>query len=162
MDIIFDIDGTLLDISHRLRHIKQKPKNWKAFRDPKEKTFDVPIMPVIRIATALAHAPYPKSERHGTDRSLSSWFLLDGWHDIHNILDFVDDYTVREMPTYPLYMRKEKDYRKDTIVKREMYDQMLEDGYNPKLVFDDRPSVLRMWREIDGLKVVDVGDGLEF
>ena len=93
---------------------------------------------------------------------MSKWFLLDGWHDIHNILDFVDDYTVREMPTYPLYMRKEKDYRKDTIVKREMYDQMLEDGYNPKLVFDDRPSVLRMWREIDGLKVVDVGDGLEF
>ena len=173
MDIIFDIDGTLLDISHRLRHIKQKPKNWKAFRDPKEKTFDVPIMPVISIATALAQSVYPKnrlifasgrseSERHDTVRSLSKWFLLDGWHDIYNILDFIDDYTVREMPTRPLYMRKEKDYRKDTIVKREMYDQMLEDGYDPKLVFDDRPSVLRMWREIDGLKVVDVGDGLEF
>ena len=62
MDIIFDIDGTLLDISHRLRHIKQKPKNWKAFRDPKEKTFDVPIMPVIRIATALAQSVYPKTD----------------------------------------------------------------------------------------------------
>ena len=59
-------------------------------------------------------------------------------------------------------MRKEKDYREDTIVKREMYDQMLKDGYKPELVFDDRPSVLRMWREIEGLKVVDVGHGVEF
>ena len=59
-------------------------------------------------------------------------------------------------------MRKDGDYRKDTIVKGEMYDQMLADGYEPTMVFDDRPSVLRMWREIDGLKVIDVGDGLEF
>ena len=59
-------------------------------------------------------------------------------------------------------MRAEKDYRKDTIVKREMYEQMLVDGYDPKLVFDDRPSVLRMWREIEGLQVVDVGHGVEF
>ena len=103
-----------MDISHRLRHIKQKPKNWKAFRDPKEKTFNVPIMPVIKIATALAYAPYPKnrlifasgrleSERHDTVRSLSKWFLLDGWHDVHNILDFIDDYifidTLTKIPT---------------------------------------------------------------
>ena len=32
MDVIFDIDGTLLDISHRLKFIQQKPKDWKAFR----------------------------------------------------------------------------------------------------------------------------------
>ena len=43
-----------------------------------------------------------------------------------------------------------------------MYEQMLVDGYKPKLVFDDRPSVLRMWREIEGLQVVDVGHGVEF
>ena len=29
------------------------------------------------------------------------------------------------------------------------------------MVFDDRPSVIRMWRE-NGVKVVDVGDGVEF
>ena len=59
-------------------------------------------------------------------------------------------------------MRKNRDYRPDTIVKKEMYDQMLVDGYKPTLVFDDRPSVLRMWREIVGLTVVDVGMGIEF
>jgi len=172
MDIIFDIDGTLLDISHRLRHIKQKPKNWKAFLDPKEKTFDVPIMPVIRIATALMHSPYPpnriifasgrsESERVDTVRSLSKWFLLDGWQGIYNPEDFGEGYTLENTPTSPFYMRKDKDYRKDTIVKREMYDHMVADGYKPEMVFDDRPSVIRMWREL-GLKTIDVGLGINF
>ncbi len=29
--VIFDIDGTLADISERVHHIKKKPKNWTAF-----------------------------------------------------------------------------------------------------------------------------------
>jgi phosphoglycolate phosphatase-like HAD superfamily hydrolase len=28
---VFDIDGTLADVSHRLHHIARKPKNWRAF-----------------------------------------------------------------------------------------------------------------------------------
>src|SRR3954469_9064306 len=28
---VFDIDGTLADLSHRLHHIEKKPKNWRAF-----------------------------------------------------------------------------------------------------------------------------------
>ena len=41
-------------------------------------------------------------------------------------------------------------------MKREMYDQMLEDGYNPKLVF----MIVHQLEcgQIDGLKVIDVGD----
>ena len=44
MDVIFDIDGTLLDITHRLHHLnlnestpnseRKGKKDWKAFRDP--------------------------------------------------------------------------------------------------------------------------------
>lgn len=172
MDIIFDIDGTLLDISHRLKYIKQTPKNWKAFRDPKQKRWDEPIMPVIRIATALMHSPYPpnriifasgrsESERVDTVRSLSRWFLLDGWQGIYNPEDFGEGYTLENTPTSPFYLRKDKDYRKDTIVKREMYDHMVADGYKPEMVFDDRPSVIRMWREL-GLKTIDVGLGIDF
>lgn len=170
MDVIFDIDGTLLDIGHRLRHIKKTPKDWKAFRDPKEKVFDVPIMPIINIARAFLYnhprdriifaSGRSEEERVDTVLSLSDWFLLDGWQKVTlegKLGDVVETY-----PTSPFYMRAEKDYRKDTIVKREMYEQMLVDGYKPKLVFDDRPSVLRMWREIEGLQVVDVGHGVEF
>ena len=172
MDIIFDIDGTLLDISHRLKYIKQTPKNWKAFRDPKQKRWDEPIMSVIRIATALMHSPYPhnriifasgrsESERADTVRSLSRWFLLDGWQGIYNPEDFGEGFTIENTPTHAFYLRKDKDYRKDTIVKAEMYDQMVADGYKPEMVFDDRPSVIRMWREL-GLKTIDVGLGIDF
>ena len=167
MDVIFDIDGTLLDISHRLKHIKKTPKDWKAFRDPKEKVHDEPIMPIINIARAFLYnhskdriifaSGRSEEERADTILSLSEWFLLEGWYGVVENQDTIETY-----PTSPFYMRKEKDYRKDTIVKREMYDQMLKDGYKPELVFDDRPSVLRMWREIEGLKVVDVGHGVEF
>ena len=53
MDVIFDIDGTLVDISHRLKLIKSSPKDWKAFRDPLKKRWDEPITPVIDILLAL-------------------------------------------------------------------------------------------------------------
>ena len=29
--VIFDIDGTLADISERVHHVRRKPKNWNAF-----------------------------------------------------------------------------------------------------------------------------------
>jgi hypothetical protein len=29
---VFDIDGTLADLAHRLRHIERRPKSWRACR----------------------------------------------------------------------------------------------------------------------------------
>jgi hypothetical protein len=29
--VIFDIDGTLADVSERIHRVKKKPKNWPAF-----------------------------------------------------------------------------------------------------------------------------------
>jgi hypothetical protein len=47
-----------------------------------------------------------------------------------------------------LYMRKTDDYRDDTIVKRELYENYIKDKFNVVAVFDDRPKVLRMWRKL--------------
>ena len=169
MDVIFDIDGTLLDISHRLKFVKQTPKDWKSFRDPKQKRWDEPRLEIIRIATALQDAGHRlilasgrlESERSDTIISLRSWLLLDGWTEVGTNLIY-DEGVINHTPTSSFYMRKNRDYRPDTIVKKEMYGQMLVDGYKPTLVFDDRPSVLRMWRNIVQLTVVDVGKGIEF
>jgi len=169
MDIIFDIDGTVLDISHRLRFIKQKPKDWKSFRDPKQKRWDEPRIEIINIASALQRnsstrlifaSGRSESERLDTIRSLSRWFLLDGWQKIKGE-DLGEIASSWNFPTLPFYMRQENDYRKDTVVKAEMLDQMRRDGYDPVMAFDDRPSVVRMWRE-QGLVVADVGEGKEF
>ena len=62
---------------------------------------------------------------------------------------------------FGLFMRKTGDNRDDRIVKKEMFDNYIKDKYYVKAVYDDRPKVIRMWREL-GLFVFDVGDGHEF
>jgi hypothetical protein len=163
MDIIFDIDGTLLDISHRLKYLglddsyvtygeRAKPsasERWKKFRDPKLKRWDEPILPVIATMTSLYDSGNVvilatgrvKSEGPDTIETLKTW------------VPFIDK--------LPLYMRDDKDYRPDFEVKLDILKQIRDDGRNPTFAFDDRPSVIRMWRE-QGLLVADVGKGEEF
>lgn len=47
-----------------------------------------------------------------------------------------------------LLMRKAKDGRSDSIVKREIFDEHLKDKYNIVAVFDDRNSVVQTWRDM--------------
>lgn len=47
---------------------------------------------------------------------------------------------------------------KDTVVKREMYEKYIKGKYNVLAIFDDRPSVCRMWRDELGLPVMQLGD----
>lgn len=56
-----------------------------------------------------------------------------------------------------LVMREHQDMRKDTIVKREMFDKWIRGKYNVLYVIDDRPVVCRMWKSL-GLKVLQVGN----
>ena len=145
MDQLFDVDGTLLDITHRLKFLREKPKSWKKFRDPKQKRWDEPIRPVIEIMKALRLAGHTsiivsariKDEEEVTRDTLREW--------------------VPDIDDIPMYLRSDKDYRKDAVVKAMLLDKIRNDGYNPVMVFDDRPQVINMWHET-GLKVADVRD----
>lgn len=53
-----------------------------------------------------------------------------------------------------LFMRQTNDYRKDTEIKSEIYEREILGKYNVLAVFDDRKSVLKMWRS-KGLYVFD-------
>jgi hypothetical protein len=55
-------------------------------------------------------------------------------------------------------MRKKGDYRDDSIVKKELLDQIRKDGYNPLLAFDDRDRVVKAWREC-GIRCLQVAEG---
>jgi predicted kinase len=57
-----------------------------------------------------------------------------------------------------LYMRHSGDMRKDSIVKREIYDQFIRDQYNVAFVLDDRDQVVRVWRDL-GLTCLQVEYG---
>jgi predicted kinase len=45
-----------------------------------------------------------------------------------------------------LYMRQTGDSRKDSVVKKELYDKHIKDKYNVLVVLDDRDQMVRMWR----------------
>ena len=57
-----------------------------------------------------------------------------------------------------LLMREEGDFRKDSIVKRELFDNNIKDKYYIEYVLDDRNSVVDMWRDM-GLKCLQVEPG---
>jgi hypothetical protein len=89
-------------------------------------------------------------------------------HTIILVTGRPDDYRVateewlktHKIPYKELYMRESGDFRQDDIVKQEILNKHL-NKEEIKLVIDDRPRVIRMWRK-NGLEVEDVGDGVEF
>lgn len=58
----------------------------------------------------------------------------------------------------PLFMRATKDQRKDSVVKRELYEACVAPYFDIQVVFDDRQSVVDMWREL-GLTCFQVAKG---
>lgn len=59
---------------------------------------------------------------------------------------------------YILLMRKDGDNRKDSIVKKEIYDTYIKNKFYIHLVLDDRNSVVDLWRSI-GLACFQVNYG---
>lgn len=62
------------------------------------------------------------------------------------------------VPFVGLYMRAGGDMRKDSVVKRELFDQHIRRFWDVVAVFDDRDQVVNMWRSL-GLTVFQVAEG---
>ena len=56
IDIIFDIDGTILDISHRVKFVLQNPKDWKSFYSNMDA--DQPIEEICSLLKSLLKFRY--------------------------------------------------------------------------------------------------------
>jgi len=123
---IFDIDGTLADM--------------KGLRGPFEESKvyeDRVIEPVKGVLRALVAYHYPIIFVSG--RTEACRIETTNW-----IRDKIFD---GERRAVILFMRPEKDYRKDSIVKKEIYDTHILPFYTIKGVFDDRLQVCRMLYE---------------
>ena len=133
--VIFDIDGTLADCTHRLHHVKYGERNWDAFFA--EMHLDGAIEPVVMLNNAV--------ESYNVDGSLGI-VICTGRPDRYRQVteEWLMDHGVA---WHQLYMRAEGDHRPDHIVKRQILDGIREDGWNPVLVIDDRQSVVDMWRD---------------
>lgn len=66
--------------------------------------------------------------------------------------------TSNNLPVHELHMRKDGDFRPDTIVKEELFFTYITNRYNVRIVIDDRNQVVSRWRAL-GLKCLQVSDG---
>lgn len=128
--IIVDIDGTLANCDHRRPHITSTPKNWEAF-----------------------NAAICDDTVHSVVYDLVGILKTHGWKIVlcsgrENVYRKVTEEWLRKwrIPYNALYMRAEKDYREDDVVKSELLDLILLDGHVPWFAMDDRTRVVNMWR----------------
>lgn len=143
MLVVFDIDGTLANIEHRLDYVRSKPKNWKAFDAgiPNDKV-NLPVADVFWALRDKGTILIASGRNEHTRKATVDWLKRNGFGSYAK-----------------LYMRKADDYRSDDIVKQEILDEIIADyGKKPDMVFDDRPRVVRMWRD-NGIFVFNVYQG---
>lgn len=140
---IFDLDSTLSDANWRKHHLLGEVEDWDGWYTDIDK--DPPnheIIQFTKMARILGITVFICTGRLEKVRKESEQWLFDNG------------------VTYDhLYMRKSDDFREDPVIKKEMLDAIINNGYAPTIAFEDRDSVVKMWRE-NGLRCfqVDYGD----
>ena len=149
IDIIFDIDGTILDISHRVKFALQNPQDWKSFYSNMDN--DQPIAEICSLLKSLL--------KDDTNQILFCTGRVEDYRKktIDQINQILKGFKNVDIDRF-LYMRPRGDLRKDFMVKRDLFERMIIDGFDPVLVFEDKVTVVEMWQEL-GLKCLKVTKG---
>jgi phosphoglycolate phosphatase-like HAD superfamily hydrolase len=134
---VFDIDGTLSDPEHRLHHIRGESVDWDAFYAACDQ--DAPIPHMVDLFKAIWYGT-DSVVLFCTGRSDDVRDKTEVWLG-ENLLNRGEWFDALD-----LYMRKAGDHRDDTVVKSELMDQIIADGYEPIMVFEDRARVVDVWR----------------
>ena len=143
MFIVFDLDDTLADTSHR-QHIldngdKASSETWNKFFDACDK--DTPNTEIIEVCDVLSNPRLGHRVEIWTGRSDRVFEKTNIWLRQH--LLHVDNCILR--------MRVEGDFRHDTEIKGEWIQRF----GKPDLVFEDRNSMVKYFRE-QGITVCQV------
>lgn len=147
---IFDLDGTLAEVEHRRHHVESTPKRWREFYAACAD--DTPCAAVTRTASGLFLAGADvwvwsgRSDevREQTERWLTShlpWFFGN-------------------LGQEPMFrMRQSRDHQPDVKLKRQWLHELNPvDRARLVAVFDDRASVVGMWRS-EGVACFQVAEG---
>ncbi len=128
--VIFDIDGTLAHMNG-----KRSPFDWNRVDvDDLDRT----VANAFRDHMTLGHRIFVVSGRDEAARQKT-----EEWLDFYGL------------KYEKLLMRKAGDFRKDNIVKEEIYNHYIKGKYNITVIYDDRQQVVDMWRSL-GMKVFQV------
>ncbi len=134
--VLVDIDGTVAEKANR------SPFEWLRVGE------DTPKPNIIRLVQSLKKVGYEIIFFSGRDaicrNQTTAWLCL---HFNWQATDF------------QLFMRAEKDMRKDSIVKKELFNEHILGKYFVDFVIDDRNQVVEMWRKELNLTCLQVEYG---
>ncbi|HSI21986.1 MAG TPA: HAD family acid phosphatase [Methylophilaceae bacterium] len=138
--VIFDIDGTLADVSERIHHLRKTPRNWPDFFAGMAQ--DKAVHAMVRLCNLLFEAGM-------------RIVLCSGRSEEHRAV--TEQWLEREGVKYhELRLRKDRDRRSDVIAKREMLQGL--DKSRILFVVEDRARVVEMWRA-EGLVCLQCAPG---
>lgn len=138
--VIFDLDGTLADISERMALALEGSTgkfNWPVFFDPANISLDQPNHPVISTFLALQKAGFRMVIFSG--RVDSTREVTEGWLKGHGI---EPDLLKMRPAAPPLLFMKDDDLKEMWLDEEFPGDRISE----IECVFDDRDKVVAMWR----------------
>lgn len=141
--VVVDLDGTLVDVREILHHVTGEERDFHVFHGASK---DAPPHPEVVAAVRAAHDA-GRAVLVVTSRE----FI---WRDL--TLDWL---AAHEVPYDQLVMRIVGDYRADHVVKAEMLDGLLADGYTVVEAWEDSDDVVELWRSRD-IDVHVVTDGV--
>ena len=139
--ILVDIDGTIADKGSR------NPFDWGSVGEDKPRDFIIDLI-------------YSYLERCKENDNCIDVIFLSGRDSCcrYETLDWLQNQFATPKYNINLFMRKEGDMRKDTVVKEELFWDNVANNYNVLAVFDDRPCVVEMWYDIGIPNVICVAD----
>lgn len=135
--VIFDMDGTLADVSsirhHLTKYDNTKRRVIKHFNKFHAESVNVPahdhVVNAAQMAHMLGHEVLVVTARKHMWRNHTAWWLA-----------------MHEVPSDMLMMRGDEDNRKDYEVKKDMLDT-LRNAYDIIHAWDDNPSIIKLWQE---------------
>lgn len=137
--IICDIDGTVAKM------VERRPYDWNRVGE------DEPKENIINIVKMYHDFGYNIIFFTGRDGNAECKRQTIEWLEKHLGLEHEND--------FQLFIRTENDNRKDSIIKKEMFEENIRNKYFIDLVIDDRLSVTEMWRNELGLTCLQVDWG---
>ena len=132
---VFDIDGVLADVRHRLRFVERKPKDWDAFFDAA--VDDPPLAQGVALARASAEdceVVYVTGRPERCRQDTLDWFAAHG------------------LPEGRLAMRPRGDRRPARVAKPELLRRLAR-GRTVAVVVDDDAAVCAAY-EAAGWRVI--------
>ena len=130
--VIFDMDGTLADVSSIRHHLipRDHKKDFMTFH---AESVNVPphshVVNAAQVAHILGQKVLVVTARKHMWRHHTAWWLA-----------------MHRVPSDMLMMRGNEDNRKDYYVKKDML-KIIRQAYNVIHAWDDNPNIIKLWKE---------------